>query len=1097
MQLLGGLFMEKVPGTHSFFSRRPRWLRAAVMSVLFTLALSGRALSQDLSVSGTVSSTAGAPLSGVTVRVQGTDTRAITNANGKYFIKAPADAVLTFSYVGQRQVQTTIAGRNTVDVTMAQIPYLEEVVVTAYTEQRRGDITGAVSSVNIASAQKQTGASVLQRLDVAVPGVTVAASGSPGSRSTVRIRGISSFQNNDPLYIVDGTAVQDSYINFLNPNDITSIQVLKDASAASIYGSRASNGVVLIETTKRGVAGPPRTTLRVRTGVSSPVAGYDDFLISNPLDYFQVVKASYLNAGKPVPTAVFGDLNNPTIPAYIFAAAGTANSSDVFGRPTAIDATKYAFPTALIMPGSSGTNWWKSVFGPAGVGDYNLDVSGGGDENVYRVSFNYFDQGGTAIYNDFKRGSIRVNTSFNKSKLSFGENVALSADRHFGGIPDDPGGYAEDNIIGKSVLLQTVIPVYDINGNFAGGKCCGLGNQFNPVHIAFAQKDNMAKINRVFGNAFAGYELAPHLTFKTNIGFSQQQNTFSGLNTAFPEQAEATFLYGINENSYQQTDWSVGNTLRYLKSLGRHNFDFLVGQEAGASNNRYITASMNGLLNTDPNSRYIQDPLGDAASEHVSSSGGKSALLSVFGKADYNFADKYVASFTLRKDGSSRLAPGHQWGTFPAFGLGWRLSNEPFLANNRIFSDVMLRYGWGVTGNQLIPSGRIVSVFGGGRGDTYYDISGTNAIVPGFRQSLLGNPDLKWEENKSTNVGADMVLLGGMLNVVVDVYRRATNNLLFAPQTPATAGIAAPPIVNIGQMRNTGIDFSIGHQAAAWNVTFNGSHYKNTIVSINGVQNFFYGPISTRYGNQVINQVGHPIGAFFGYINDGYFNSAADALAHTVAGGCGATTTYCQDGAAMGRLKFRDVNGDGKITLDDRTIIGSPHPNFTAGMDLGARRGNFDASATFFGSWGNKIFNVEKEFYVFRNFETNVRKDLLANSWTPTNLDAKYPRLDVNDLYSHALSSYYVEDGSYIRLRNLQVGYNVPSSMARWLPDGSRIYVQGENLFTHTNYDGLDPALPAANITGPSGDVRDQYMGVDRGSYPSNRVFSVGFVTSF
>jgi hypothetical protein len=199
----------------------------------------------------------------------------------------------------------------------------------------------------------------------------------------------------------------------------------------------------------------------------------------------------------------------------------------------------------------------------------------------------------------------------------------------------------------------------------------------------------------------------------------------------------------------------------------------------------------------------------------------------------------------------------------------------------------------------------------------------------------------------------------------------------------------------------------------------------------------------------------------------------------------------------MGRLKFRDLNGDGRITLDDRTIIGSPHPNFTAGLDLGARRGNFDASATFFGTWGNKIFNVQKEFYVFRNFETNVRKDLLANSWTPTNLDAKYPRLDVNDLYSHALSSYYVEDGSYMRLRNVQVGYNVPSSMARWLPDGSRIYVQGENLFTHTNYDGLDPALPAANITGPSGDVRDQYMGVDRGSYPSNRVFSVGFVTSF
>ena len=1089
--------MEKVLGTHSFLNGRSRWLLAAGASLLFTLVFSGRALSQDIAVSGTVTSTVGAPISGVTVRVQGTDTRAVTNASGKYFLRAPADAVLTFSYVGQRQVQTTIAGRNTVDVTMAQIPYLEEVVVTAYTEQRRGDITGAVSSVNVAAAERQTGASVLKALDATVPGITVTTSGSPGSRSTVRIRGISSFQNNDPLYIIDGTPVQDSYINFLNPNDITSIQVLKDASAASIYGSRASNGVILIETNKKGVSGPPRTTLRVRTGVASPVRGYDDFLIQNSADYFQVVRQSYLNAGQAVPTAVYGDPNNPTVPNYIFAASGAATSVDPYGRPITVDATKYSFPNSLIMPGSTGTNWWKAVFSPAGVGDYNADVAGGSDDNAYRVSFNYFNQTGTAIYNDYRRGSVRVNTQFNRSKLTFGENMALSVDRSYGGIQNDPGGYAEDNIIGKSVLMQPVIPVFDINGNFAGGKCCGLGNQFNPVHIAFAAKDNLTKNNRAFGNGFVGLEITPSLTFKTNAGFTVYQNSFNGFNTAFPENAEATFTYGINESDFQSTDWNVSNTLRYIKTLNRSSFDFLVGQEAGANNNRSISASMSNLLSTGLDSRYIQDALGDASTKNVFSSGGKSALLSVFGKADYNFADKYVASATLRRDGSSRLAPGHQWGTFPAYGLGWRLTNEPFLSNNRILSDVMLRYGWGVTGNQLIPPGRIVSVFGGDRGDTFYDIAGTNAIVPGYRQSLQGNPDLKWEENKSSNVGADMVLLNGMFNVVVDVYKRATNNLLFAPQAPATAGVAAPPIVNIGKMRNTGIDFSIGHQAAAWNVTFNGSHYKNEIVSINGVQNFFYGPISTRYGNQVINEVGHPIGAFYGYINDGYFNSAADALAHTPAGGCGATTVYCQDGAAMGRLKFRDVNGDGKITLDDRTIIGSPHPKFTGGLDLGAHRGNFDVSATVFGTFGNKIFNVQDEFYVFRNFETNVRKDLLANSWTPQNLNAKYPRLDKNDLFSHALSSFYVEDGSYIRLRNVQVGYNVRSAMSRWLPDDSRVYVQAENMFTHTNYSGLDPALPAANVFGAAGDIRDQYMGVDRGSYPTNKVFSFGFTTSF
>jgi TonB-linked SusC/RagA family outer membrane protein len=495
---------------------------------------------------------------------------------------------------------------------------------------------------------------------------------------------------------------------------------------------------------------------------------------------------------------------------------------------------------------------------------------------------------------------------------------------------------------------------------------------------------------------------------------------------------------------------------------------------------------MSGLLNTSLNNRFIQDALGDAGSKNVTSTGFETALLSFFGKADYTYADKYVASVTVRQDGSSNLGPDHRWGTFPAFGLGWRISQEGFLANNKIFSDVMLRFGWGVTGNQQIPAGRIVSQFGGSRGDTYYDISGSNtSITAGFRQTSLGNPDLKWEENRSTNVGADIAMWNGNVNVVIDVYNRKTNNLLFNPPIPATAGISDAPIVNIGKMENNGFDFSVGHRSATWSATFNGAHYTNKIVSIDGVTDFFYGPISTRYGNQIINQVGHPIGSFYGLVADGFFRDAADVAAHAT-----------QDGAAPGRLKFKDINGDGQVTLADRTIIGSPHPDFTSGLDLSYRRGNWDVSTTFFGSFGNDIFEVQKEFYVFRNFSTNVRKDLLTDSWTPTNLDAKYPKLDVNDNFSHAISSYYVEDGSYVRMRNIQLGYNVPARLSRWV-SASRVYVQADNLCTITGYPGLDPALPAAQITGPAGDIRDQYRGIDRGSYPSNRIFSLGLVTTF
>ena len=1079
---------EKMSATNSFRGILSHGVRAIGLSLLFALTMSGTAQSQNIAVTGTVTSTAGTPLPGVTIRVQGTDMRATTAPNGRYAITAPSDAVLVFSRVGQKPVQTTVAGRKTVDVTMAQISYLEEVVVTGYQEQRRGDITGAVANVNVEAAQRQTGASVLSRLDAVTPGVTVVASGSPGARATVRVRGISSFQNNDPLYVIDGTAVSDSYMNFLNPDDIVSIQVLKDASAASIYGTRASNGVVVIETTRKGPAGPPRATLRVRTGWASPVRGYDDFLIQNPLDYAAVLKASYLNAGQPVPTKIFGDPNNPTIPAYIYASAAATLTTDQWGRPTTVDLTKYSYPNSLIMPGSTGTDWWKEVFGQAAfVGNYNLDVKGGSADNSYSVSFNYFDQGGTAKYNEFKRGTVRVNTAFQRNKFNFGENIALALDRHHGGVTDDPGGYAEDGILGKNILMQTVIPVFDVAGNYAGGKTTSLGNGLNPLKEAFAWRFNENKNNQVFGNVFGGIDLMPNTTFRSSLGFNVSQNSFAGFSPIFPENAEATFINSINENTNQFTEWGWSNTLRYLKALGQHRFDLLLGQEAGANNNRYIQASEFNLLNDSPDSRYIQDALGDASTEKVLSTGSKSAILSLFTKADWNYADKYVASVTVRRDGSSRLAPGHQWGTFPAFGLGWRITNEGFLSHNRIFSDVMLRYGWGITGNQSVPAGRVISTFGGARGETYNDVKGQNtgAIPSGFRQTALGNPDLKWEENKSSNIGADMSLFDGALNLVVDVYRRASSNLLFDPRTPATAGIASPPIVNIGKMRNTGVDFSIGHQGRNWNVSFNGSHYHNEIVSINGVQNFFYGPITTRYGNQVINEVGHPIGAFYGYIADGFFKDAADVAAHAT-----------QDGAAPGRIKFRDVNGDGKIDVNDRTIIGSPHPNFTGGVDFGMRRGNFDLSATVFGSYGNKIFENQMEFYVFREFDANVKSDLLANSWRPDNLNAKYPKLDVNDLYSHALSSFYVKDGSYTRLRNLQIGYDVPASMSRTIPL-SRIYVQAENLFTITSYEGLDPSLPAANITGAAGDIRDQYRGVDRGAYPSNKMFSIGVVASF
>ena len=1071
-------------GQQTFGSGTHRGLWAMGMSLLLAMVLSGTAAAQQIVVAGAVTSSGGAPLPGVTVRVSGTDNRVVTNANGRYTITALADGTLNFTLIGKRAFQAPIGGRTRIDVRMDALALLDEVLVTAYQEQRRGDITGAVASINIESAQRPTSASILQRLD-AVPGITVASNGSPGSRSTVRIRGISSFQNNDPLYVIDGVPVQDSYINFIHPHDISSIQVLKDASSASIDGARASNGVILIETIKRGPSGPPRMTATIRTGYASPVNGYDKFLLTNSLDYYAVEKASYLNAGLKVPTNIFGDPNNPSVPQYTYAAPGTGATTNAFGQITGVDLTKYAYPNSLIQLGSQGTNWWNAVFGKAGrVGDYNLSIAGAGEDNAYGVSFNYFDQDGTAAYNNFKRANVRVNSQFNRNRLQFGENIAVSGERHFGGLPDDQGG--ETGLIGKNILSQPVVAIYDAMGNFASGKAVGLGNNTNPLKVAYEARNNIAANNRVFGNVFSGLTVNPYIALRSSLGFSVNQGGFSGFNPITPENAEASFSNSINENQSTSTDWTWSNTAKYIRQFNRHGLSVLMGQEAQHSKNRFITGSQSNLLSTDLNARYIQDALGDAKSKVVNSFGGESALLSFFGKADYNFADKYIASATVRRDGSSRLGPKNQYGTFPAFGLGWRISKESFLENNHVLSDAMLRFGIGITGNQSIPSGRTVNQFGGNNGDTYYDITGSNSSVQsGFRETSLGNPDLRWEEQKSTNVGADLALFDNALNVVIDVYSRNTDNLLFNPAIPGTAGVASAPIVNIGKMSNKGFDFSVGHQSANWNATLTGSHYNNKIVSIDGVQTFFYGPVGNRVGNIVINQVGSPIGSFFGFQSLGYFKDDADVAASAK-----------QTGAKPGRIKFADTNGDGIINDKDRVIIGSPHPKFTGSLDLGFRRGNWDLNGTVFSSVGNKIFDSQKDFYVFQDFTTNVRNDLLTNSWTPTNLNAKYPRLDVSDTYSKAISSYYVESGTYARLRNVQLGYNVPQSMARFLA-ATRIYVQGENLFTTTSYTGLDPSLPNGSFGNSVGDVRDQAMGIDRGVYPSNRTITIGLSTSF
>ncbi|MDF1576637.1 MAG: TonB-dependent receptor [Bacteroidales bacterium] len=1060
--------------------------KGVILSLLLICLAFGAAYAQVRTVTGTVTSEELGPLPGVNIVIQGTVQGAVTDVDGKYTINVPGpDAVLVFSYIGYSTVAYTVGDQTTVDaVLVADVTALDEIVVTGYTSVRKADITGAVAIVNTDDMNQITSASVLQKLEGRASGVSVNINGQPGSRNTVRIRGISSFTDNDPLYIVDGVPIETADLNFLNPNDIESMQVLKDPSTASVYGARANNGVIII-TTKKGQKGKARLNVDVNMGVQNPVKGLNQILIQDALDYHSIVKQSYENAGLPVPTNIYGDPNNPSLPNYLW-------PNDGVNQTMTVDESLYSWPDNLIMEASPGTDWWDEVFDPSLVQDYNIGMSGGGDNSVYNVSMQYYNQDGTMKYNWMDRYSIRANTEFKFGRLSVGENFAISRMNMVAGL----GSYSttnqnmgEGSIVNNIIKMQPIVPVYDIDGYFAGAKANSLGNGTNPVKQAYSSKDNVNTQNNVVGNMFASLKIIEGLQLKSSFGVNLSNSLFKGFNYPTPENSEPTMVWSMNENYATQMEWTWTNTLNYVNSFGNHNINALAGYEAIDYKRNSLNGSMAGYVSTDLPAWYIQDALGDPSTKTVYSYGAVSSLVSMFGKIDYNFASKYYLSATVRRDGSSKFGPNFRYGVFPAFSAGWRISEESFMSNLIWLSDLRFRGGWGITGNQNIPAGRTANQYGGSTSNTFYDINGTNSsIVTGYRLTALGNPDLKWEENVSANIGFDLSLLDRRINVVFDYYTRTVNDLLYGPQIPATAGQASPPIVNIGTMENKGIDFSVGYRSKLtgefqWEIEFIGSHYTNEIVQIDGVQDFFYGPQGGRKGTFVINQVGYPISSFYGYKQDGIFQNQGEVDAHAT-----------QDGKAVGRFRYEDVNGDGAINAEDRTIIGNPHPDFTGGVNFSASWKNFDMSMFLFGSYGNDIWNQNYEFTVFRLYSTNVRQDRLTDSWTPTNTDAKYPLLDQNDQFSDQYSSFYVEDGSYLRMKNLQLGYTVPK--AGWFQN-IRIYIQGQNLFTLTKYTGLDPALPTISTTGSSGNQSDQAMGIDYGPYPANRIFSIGINANF
>ena len=1071
--------------------------------VLAALCCSGWLTAQT--VTGTVYDETGVGLVGATVMLDGTTTGTVTDFDGNYEINADEGNVLIFSFTGYVPQTIQIGAESVIDVTLEpNVAILDQIVVTGYNQQRKGDITGAVAVLDADELSSVAATSVNQQLEGRATGITTSTSGAAGDGTNIRIRGVSSFTSNDPLIIVDGVPQFNNYLNNINPNDIASVQILKDASAASIYGTRALNGVIII-TTKTGQSGKPTITYSGYYGVQDHERGFNDILVQDPQDYAQIFFNAYANDPSQNPLLDFyGGGTTPVIPDYTYVCDGCRNADG------SVNEDAYSYPNNLIFGANAeGTDWWDETFRTAPIQDHTLAISGGNDYGTFRVSANYQNQQGTAIESYFERMSARINSRWTLGKMTIGENLNISRVSSVAG--GGGGAQNEQGLLIQIVKEQPIIPVYAINGtDYASGKAPNFGNGSNPVARQIRGRDNVGEFDNVTGSLYGDFEVFEGLNLKSQIGINYGiggQPTFN-----FPtfENAEPNTNNSFTEYFNRSYNWVWTNTATYSRSFSEvHDVTFLVGYEALRERFRQLNGGISGLRNTNLDIRYVNGGLADQASRTVNSGGNEHTIASSFASLNYTFDNRYLLTATVRRDGSSRFGTD-KYGVFPAASLGWRISAEPFMQGIETISDLKLRIGYGVVGNEQIRNYNFVSTFGGGPATTGYAIGGGNSVVTGLTAVGLGNPATTWEEKTTINGGVDLTLLDGKVNVVLDVYTSEVEGLLYNPALPLTGGLIPPAFVNVGQTQNRGFDLALNWRPeinrVKFNLSANISRYVNEIQRIDGNSDAFFstnGPgIRVSTVPIQINQLGSAIGTFYGFKTNGIWQSQADIDAANAASPDG---TF-QEGAIPGAIRYLDVAGpddengdptgpDGEINDNDLTIIGSPHPDFTAGLNLGMTIGNFDATAFFFGSFGNEIFNAVKQFTIFRQFNSNVDKRLLTDVWTPENPNASLPALYANTV-SNRPSDFYVEDGSYIRLKQLQFGYTFPGTVGGDVISNLRVYLQAQNLFTITDYSGLDPAISSFGASNGQG-ADDLVMGVDLGNYPTTRIFMVGVNLGF
>jgi len=1039
------------------------------LGFLILMLVFSAAVNAQITVTGTVSDGSG-PIPGVNIIVKGTKTSTVSNFDGTYTLPAiPTNSILVFSFIGYKPYEVAVNNKTKIDALLEEnLNDLKEVVVIGYGTSKRADLTGAISSISSAAVAQSVSTTIDQVLQGRAAGVQIQQnSGTPGGSTSVRIRGISSITgSNEPIYVIDGVIIDGNSgslnanpLSGINPNDIASIDILKDASATAIYGSRAANGVIIV-TTKTGRKG-------------DLVLNFDSYV-----GWQQMPKElQVLNLQE------YGTLKNTR------ADLGIVQRDPYFIRPDLL---------------GEGTNWQDELFQTGLIQNYNLSASGGSDTTTYALGMSYFDQEGTIIGSSFDRMTIRaVVDSQVKKWMKVGVNMNVYKTNQVTTVNDD-------SVILTALKQTPNVAARNADGTFDGPDTTEFV-QTNPLGIAML-KDNHGKDYGIRGNVYAEIGFTKDLKLKTtysiDYGFGNRYTfnpsyTFGALSN---EVREGSRTKSTSEN------WIWLNTLNYNKTFQKHTVGAMLAQEMQEQNWENLYGYRSGYLTngaTDLNA-------GDPTTARNSNASSTKSLSSYFARANYSYDDRYFITGTIRRDGSSQFAEGNKWDWFPSTSLAWKISNESFLKDSKAISNLKLRAGWGVTGNSSVPNNAYTSVYG------------TSATNWGSGQiaTNTANPDLKWEKSNQTNIGLDFGFLDNRIEITTDVYYKKTDDLLLRLSLPAYVGTTGqgsttPPFANIGSLENKGFEFTINtvnmqRKDFLWKTNFNISMNRSKVLKLNSESGVYDQTLQQGSDVTVVTRtaVGQPLGQFYGYKVIGRFEKATDFYYKDANGAVKPTAlpegmAIGENGVWIGDYMFEDVNKDGVINEKDAGYIGDPNPDFIFGLTNNFSFKGFDVGITFSGSYGNEVLNYQRRWLENPRENTNLLKSALGyaqldlidpngpNDYRNVQIvggDPYMPRIGASSASSasnYRLSNRFVEDGSYIRLRNISLGYNLPKELySKYGISNIKVYSNMQNVLTFTKYKGYDPEVGAIN--------QNQLLnGIDNGRYPSPTITTLGLTVNF